>query len=321
MDPVRIALVGTGEIADARLAPALQRARGACLWSVHSRSRARAEDFAARHGARSPSPAHDTLEGLLADPLLDAVLIATPDALHAGQCVAAARAGKHVLCEKPLATTVEDAQAAVDACDRAGVTLGVAYHLRHHAGHKAWVKRLRDGAIGPLRHARVQWTFRSTDASNWRARDEAGRWWALAAVGTHAIDLTRWILAPDDGDVPAVCALAGSPRYGTARDESVTVAMRYRDGTLAEVFASATLAGTRRIEVFGDEGYAHAEWTLGPRGEGSLWIQGEPLAFEPADPYVGEIEDFVQAIRAHRAPAVDGREGARNVEIMTRALP
>ena len=103
--PLRIAMIATGGIADKALAPAVTSASGAELWSVLSRDVGRARDFAKRHGAASPQPAYDDLDALLADPELDAVLIASPDGLHAEQCIAAASAGKHVLCEKPMATT------------------------------------------------------------------------------------------------------------------------------------------------------------------------------------------------------------------------
>ena len=90
--PLRVAMIATGGIAETALAPAIRQAAGAELWSVLSRDAGRARDFAERHGAASPRPAHTDIDALLADPDLDAVVIASADSLHAGQCVAAARA-------------------------------------------------------------------------------------------------------------------------------------------------------------------------------------------------------------------------------------
>lgn len=98
----KIGIIGPGGIAERKLAPALAEVDGATLWNVLSRDRARAAEFAARHGAASPRPAHDDLEAMLGDPELDGVIIATPDKLHAGQAIAAAAHGKHVLVEKPM---------------------------------------------------------------------------------------------------------------------------------------------------------------------------------------------------------------------------
>lgn len=319
--PLRVAMLGTGGIADAFLAPALRESASCELWSVLSRSRATAEAFARKHGARAPTAAFDAIDALLADPMLDAVIVATPDRVHAAQVIAAARAGKHVLCEKPLATSVEDAQAMVRACDEARVTLALAYHLRHHAGHRALIERVRAGALGRVRHMRVQWTFTAPDGDNWRAHPEVGRWWALASVGTHGLDLIRWFLTPIAGEITELRCLSSSPRWRSPHDESTMLSMRFEDGSTAELFASVLVRGARRVELFGEEGYASAESTLGPWGQGAITINDAPLEYTPINPYVGELDDFASAVRGERAPAVDGREGLRNVELLARALP
>ena len=108
---IKFAMIGTGRIAENKLLPAMAAADGAELWNVLSRNKARAAKTAEAFGAKSPSPAHDDLAMLLADPDLDAVLIATPDKLHADETIAAAKAGKHVFVEKPMATSVEEAEA------------------------------------------------------------------------------------------------------------------------------------------------------------------------------------------------------------------
>ncbi|MBL8680257.1 MAG: Gfo/Idh/MocA family oxidoreductase [Myxococcales bacterium] len=321
MGVLRCALLGTGGIANEFLAPALALTAGVRLWSVLSRSKSNAEAFASRHGALSPTPAYDDLDALLSDPSLDAVIVATPDRLHAAQCIAAARAGKHVFCEKPLATSADEARAIVAACEEARVTLGVAYHLRHHAGHRALVGEVRKGAIGRVRHARVQWTFAAPDATNWRASADVGRWWALASVGTHGLDLLRWVMVEAAGEVVEMKSLSSSPKFGVARDESTILTMKFADGSTAELFASVLFRAPRRVELFGDGGYAEATGTLGPWGKGEIRINDTLLEYTPTNPYVGELEDFAAAVRERRSPAVDGREALRNVELLERALP
>ena len=169
---MNIAMLGTGGIADGQLAPALELVDGARLWSVLSRDAQRGREFAVRHGAAAASAVHTDLDSLLADADLDAVLIASPDKVHAPQCIAAARAGKHVLMEKPMATDVAEAEAMVEACDEAGVTLAIAYHMRWHAGHRQLAAAVHTGRLGTLRHMRVQWTFLAGSDANWRASPE-----------------------------------------------------------------------------------------------------------------------------------------------------
>ena len=148
---MNIALVGPGRIAEHSLIPGLAKVPEARLWSVMSRDLRRARDFARRHGAAGGETAHDRLDTLLADPELDAVIIATPDKLHAEQTLAAAEAGKHVLVEKPMATDVESARAMVRACRDAGVVLAVAYHMRWHRGHRLLHARVGAGEVGAIR--------------------------------------------------------------------------------------------------------------------------------------------------------------------------
>jgi 1,5-anhydro-D-fructose reductase (1,5-anhydro-D-mannitol-forming) len=314
--PLRLGIIGPGGIADHYLAPALKRAPGAVLWSVLSRDRGRAQAFAAKHGAKAKAPAHDEPGAFLADPELDAVLIASPDKLHAAQAIAAANAKKHVLVEKPMATSAADARAMVDACRNAGVKLGVAYHLRHHAGHQALAAAVHEGALGEVRHARVQWTYKANDASNWRAKEDVGRWWALAGVGTHCVDMVRWLLGPRAGEVVDVRAVTSRNVFKGPHEETAVAALRFASGATADIVVSVLFDGTSSVEVWGDKAAAAAEGTLGPHGRGVVKIRGNEIKFAVVDPYAGELADFADAVARDRPPEVHGREGLRNVEIL-----
>lgn len=317
-DLLNLALLGTGRIANDKLAPAMAAAEGVRLWSVLSRSGPRAADFAARHEAAAPEPAHDDLDRLLADPELDGVVVATPDGLHAEQAVAAARAGKHVFTEKPMATSSEDARAMIRTCREAGVTLGVAYHLRWHAGHRRIVMRVREGALGELRHVRALWSWPADDDSNWRAHPEVGRWWSLAGVGTHCLDLIRWLSVPESGEVADLEALATRSVWEGPHDETAVVSLRFERGCTAELCSSVLFPAPSRLEVYGSDGWITATGSLGPHGRGRIETPDGTLDFEPVNPYRGEMEDFARAVRTERAPEVDGTEGLRNVELLER---
>jgi predicted dehydrogenase len=122
-------IVSTTGIGDESIAPAITALEDAELVGVTSRDLGRAQEFAARHGARL---ATTSLDELLADPAVEIVYVATPNAQHPDAVKAAAAAGNHVLCEKPLATSVEEAEEAVDACRAAGVKLGINFQTRHY---------------------------------------------------------------------------------------------------------------------------------------------------------------------------------------------
>ena len=320
IQPLRIAMIATGGIAENALAPAVNAAAGAELWSVLSRDAGRARDFAERHGAASPQPAYDDLDALLADPALDAVVIASVDGMHAEQCIAAAGAGKHVLCEKPMATRAADAERMTTACRDAGVRLGIAYHMRWHRGHRDLAEAAHAGRFGTLRHMRVQWSMRAADDSNWRARAQVARWWGLSAVGTHCLDQVRWYMRPSCGEIVRVVPLIARNVFRGPHDETALLALEFESGATAEICTSVLFEAPRRMEVYGSDGYALFDDTLGRYGAGRIVTHEGEHAFVSADPFTGEIEDFVAAVREGRDPEVNGEEGTRNVALLEQAI-
>ena len=316
---LKIAMIATGRIAETQLAPAINQADGAELWSVYSRDLGRAEDFAQRHGARAGTAGFDNLEALLADPELDAVMIASPDGLHAEQTIAAARAGKHVLTEKPMTTSSEAAASMIEACEKAGVKLGIAYHLRWHAGHRELHRMFSDGKFGELRHIRVQWPMVS-GPDNWRAKSDVARWWCLSGVGTHCLDQIRWFMRPQHGEISTLKSVIAKSVHRGPHEETAILAMQFESGATAEMCNSVLFPGPRRLELYGANGYALCENTLGADGDGTITTQDGDFAFDVVNPFRGEVEDFAKAVDEDRDPEVNGPEGARNVELLLEAV-
>jgi 1,5-anhydro-D-fructose reductase (1,5-anhydro-D-mannitol-forming) len=313
---LNIAIIGTGNIADDQLAPGLKKVTGAQLWSVLSRDTKRAILFAERHNAAASQPAYTDLKALVADPELDAVIIATPDKLHAQQTITAAKAGKHVLTEKPMATDIESATAMVTACREAEVKLGVAYHLRWHAAHRRIFEGLQSNEFGTLRHMRVQYTWLASDANNWRAYTKVGKWWSLAGTGTHCLDLIRWLMVPSCGEIESFQSIVSQKVYSGPHDETAIVTMRFESGATAEFCSSVLIEAPSRLEIYGSSGYAVCEGTLGRHGKGTFSTHKGARQYTPVNPYAAEIQDFADAIRQQRSPEVSGDEGLRNVKLL-----
>jgi len=316
--PIRVGVIGPGSIAGERLVPALSRLPGAQFWSVLSRSEERAQAFAAAHKAGSPRPAQTDLAAFLADPLLDAVIVASPDRLHASQALAAARAGKHIFVEKPMATSSQDAQAVVAACREAGIRLAVGYHLRFHAGHRLVQAALQEGTIGQLHHMQVCWTMKAPPG-DWRASAETGRWWSLGALGTHALDLVRWMMMPACGQIVQAQSVLSNGVYGGPHDETALVSLRFASGATAQVVTSVVFRAPRLVEIFGSQGSVSCLDTLGPRGAGQIMVAGQPLSFTVQDPYEAELANFLSSIANQAHLEVDGLEGMENIVLLERA--
>jgi predicted dehydrogenase len=184
-----IALLGTGNIAQHAFIPAVQAVSGARLVAVLSRDKARGAIFALQYGIPEP---YDNLDALLRSPRVDAVIVASPDSMHESQVLAAAQAGKHVLCEKPMTTTYAGCQRMAEVIRASGITFAMGYNNRFSNSLQRIKAMVDEGQIGQVRYARAFLTAAAQDPQGWRAQSEQSRYWALSAVGTPVIDLWRW---------------------------------------------------------------------------------------------------------------------------------
>lgn len=312
--PVGIALLGTGDIAVRQFVPAIRDTDGAHLVAVLSRDLERAKVVAARAGAPE---AYDDLGDLLASPNVHAVVVATPDALHEPQVIEAARAGVHVLCEKPLTTTVDGCCRMMHAVSEAGITFALGYTFRYLQALRGVREIVRSGTLGRIRLLRGIWSWQSTPVEDaWCTDPELARYWALGRIGTHLIDVCRWYLGEEPVDVRGALL---SPRDGGATDELSTVTLTFPDGVLAVLTVSVLFPGANRLEVYGEHGSLAAQdiFRHAP-GPYTVDVGGEPVRFEWNNAFQDEVADFVRAIRTGAPPFVGIEDGLRNVAIMER---
>ena len=178
-----VAILGTGSIATRAFAPAVNAIPEASLTAVLSRDRSRGEAFAQRFNVPE---VYDNLDALLKSPRVQAIIVATPDASHEPQVIAAAQAGVHVLCEKPMTTTYAGCQHTAEAVRASGITFAMGYSMRFKTGLLRVEQLLQEGRIGQVHYARALWTTKSPNGpEGWRAKSDQARYWALSAVGTH----------------------------------------------------------------------------------------------------------------------------------------
>jgi predicted dehydrogenase len=307
-----IALLGTGNIAQHAFIPAVQAVEGAHLVAVLSRDKARGAIFAQQYGIQE---SYDSLDALLRSPRVDAVIVATPDAMHEPQVIAAARAGKHVLCEKPMATTYAGCQRMAEAIRGSGITFAMGYNNRFSDGLQRIKALLDDGHIGQVRYARAFMTAAAQDPKGWRAHSEHSRYWALSGVGTHAIDLWRWYF----GEPARVGGGLASPAYHSPNDEVSVLVLDYPGRLLAELAVSAVFRATNRLELYGADGAIIADGLLGSHQGGTVMCKGQAISYQPTNTFAAEVADFVQAIQQQREPRATLEDGLRNVYIMEAA--
>lgn len=313
---IRIGVIGTGAISNEFLVPAIRKVDNGIFWSVLSRDQNRADFFSVHHKAQAQNASFSDINNFLQDPKLDAVIIATPDGLHASQAIAAARAGKHVFVEKPMANSISDAEAVIAECDRYNVRLAVGYHSRWHQGHRKLRDEIWRNELGSIHHLRAHWSFKANERSDWHTDPALGRWWSLAGVGTHLIDWAYWLLMPTCGVITSTDAIINRARYSRDLDVSATVTLQFESGATAQLYSSILASGPTRSEILGTDGHAHCENTLGQCGNGTIQMSKGNLLFEPLNPYQCQIANFVDAIICKNNPEVSGEDGLRNVKLL-----
>jgi predicted dehydrogenase len=330
--PIGFGIVGAGMISRFH-AKALAEVRGAKLVACCYTAPGRAAALAAEVGCRG----YDSLEAMLVDKDVDAVTVGTPSGAHMDPAVAAARAGKHVIVEKPLEITLKKCDKIIDACDKAGVKLGSIFPSRFHDSSKLMKQAVDAGRFGRLTlgDAYVKWyrTQQYYDSGAWRgtwALDGGG---ALMNQAVHTVDLLAWFMGP----VAEVQAYTATLAHERIEVEDVAAAtLRFENGALGVIEATtAAFPGyLKRIELHGSGGSAVLEeediknWDFAKKERSDAAVLRQMNARKStgggaADPaaighhgHTMQFQDFVDAIRKDRTPAIDGREGRRSVEII-----
>jgi predicted dehydrogenase len=310
-------LIGSTGWADSTFGPAIASADNGTLHAVLSSKQESADAFCEKH---TVGKGYADLDAFLADDAIDAVWIASANHLHAPQAIAALNAGKHVLCEKPMALNVSECEAMIAAAEQAGRQLGIGYQLRHHPQHQELRNEWKSGRFGSPVFFRAQLYFAYPEPpAAWRQKKETSGGWALSDIGTHLIDLCRWFM----GDVEAAQGILSSPRWGYETDDHAIVTMRFKCGAVAIADASTGAAGPARFEMYGTEAYCICEKTY--FGHGGLVVRGQGngdpkvSGAHNVNPYRNEVEAFGRAVLQDEPFPVPGREGLENLRVMQTA--
>jgi predicted dehydrogenase len=305
---LRVALLGTGWIMDFHARAVLEHP-GAELVAAANWRQPSLRRLAERYGiARTTTD----WRALATDPAVDAVVIGTPNALHAPQAIAFLEAGKHVLVEKPMARTRAEADAMVAAAGGAGAWLMVAHCWRFHPDVRALRARVEAGELGEIVRSRGYGVHARWGPSGWFTDPELAGGGALLDMGVHAIDTTRYLLG--DPEPVRVCAAIGT-RYGDyAVDDDAVLLITWSNGTSSVVESGwwqPHLAGLEAdTELYGTGGYARV-WDLTEPPPGYEHCT-QPM-------YSGQLAEFVDAIAAGRQPRPSGEDGRVVMQVVDQA--
>jgi 1,5-anhydro-D-fructose reductase (1,5-anhydro-D-mannitol-forming) len=312
---LRWGLIGASTIASEHMIGAM-RANGGEIVAVLSSDASRGQSYAATHGI--PRSTTD-LAALVQAPDIDAVYVSTTNELHRDQVFAAAAAGKHVMCEKPLALTLADARAMVAECKRSGIVIGTNHHLRNAATHRAMRDAIAQGRIGKPLFARVfHAVYLPPHLQGWRIKTPRAGGGVILDITVHDADTLRFVLGDEPESVSAMVSRAGMGEAGL--EDGVMGVVRFSGGVLAQFHdAFTTRYATTGFEVHGEEGSLVATdcMTQQPKGEVVLRTAGSavPLSVIHENLYARSIRLFQDATAGAGAPAATGEDGVRSLAL------
>jgi len=328
---IKWGVIGSGGIARRRTIPeGISKANNAKLsavFDINSQANAEvAKEFRAKEAG--------SIDALL-DANIEAVYIATPAHLHGEQVQASAKAGKHVLCEKPLSMTVTEAEEMIEMCRQLGVKLGCAFMMRFVRQHAEALKLIQQGRLGKPAYARAQLScWYPPIEGAWRQDPATGGGGALIDMGGHCIDLLEMFF----GKVTKVSCFINNIVHHYQSEDSTVAMLFFENSALATVdtfFCIPDNSSKNVLELYGSKGSILARGTIGqsPAGEMVAFLeqegkdyeaqqlraqaQGMIIAPEPVNTYQAEIEEFSQAIIDDREPLIGGELGLRSQKILS----
>lgn len=306
-ESIRWGLVSTAHI-NQSVIPAIRASRRSQLTAVASRSLEQARAYAAQWEIPR---AFGSYEAMLSDPEIDAVYISLPNSLHSEWAVKAMQAGKHVLCEKPLATTLPDVDAIIAAQRQTGMAAAEAFMYRHHPQTLKVREIVASGALGTVQLLRGSFTFRLTNPANIRLNADlhGGSLWD---IGCYPLSYTRTALGLEPEEMFAWQVTASS-----GVDESLCGTLRFPGNIYAQILCSFNSPYSAGVEILGDAGqlYIPDPYKPGTKSEIILRRDGqtEVIPVESQELYVGEVEDLVDTILTGKAPRVSLSDSRNNV--------
>lgn len=326
---IKWAIIGAGRYASNVTAPAIAGVADAQLVAVSDVSLERATELAATHNVEK---VFDTLEPILEDPDIDIVYISTPHNLHAVHTREAAKAGKHVFCEKPMALTVPEAEQMIEDCEKNNVKLGVSFPERYHPAHIEARRYSQSGDAGNIEVVHAQFCRGGSSPISWRGwRSDpsisgAG---ALYATGLHPTDLLRFVL---NSEIEEIRALTDANPPQSPLETMIYAILTFQNGTRGVILTGALAPRSETsLILYGSKAKITLKdtiWGLQKDDMGELMVDGDSVNLKMTFPtdsplscrMMGEIEAFQSWIAGGAEPQISWRNGLQMVKVANAIL-
>ena len=314
---LRVALMGLGSYAS-RVADAMQTCSRAKLVGVISGTPSKIALWKQKYGLL---PQHcysyENFEEIVSNKEIDAVYVLTPNALHKDHTIALAKAGKHVICEKPMATTAQEGKEMVDACKAAGVQLLIGYRMHFEANTLDIVKRQRAGELGKTLFFQGLSGFIIGDPSQWRLNKKLSGGGAMMDIGIYSINGARYLLGEEPIWVTAQETKTDPIKFGEGIDETITFQMGFPSGATASCLSTYSLNYLDKFYLGGTKGFAEMQPSTG-YGPIKAWMHSGPLQHPHVTHQTIQMDEMAAIILDGKQPIlpVNGEEGLKDMKII-----
>lgn len=315
-------IVGLGRISMQHFMPAVKMSSKSRVTALVSGHRDKAERMAAEYGVPSGSIYnYENFDAIAQNPAIDAVYIALPNSMHAEYTIRAAKAGKHVLCEKPMATSVDESRAMIQACAAAKKKLMIAYRCQYEPANLRAVQLVREGRLGSIQSIESAFGFHIAP-NEWRLDKKLAGGGPLMDVGIYCLNASRYLAGEEPTAVKGYSSVVDQDGRFTQVEENLAWTMKFPSGALASCVCTYGTYMRGYFRVRGSKGILAVELAFN-YDKPHLTAQfenGETLDFAPdeQDPaqFLLEADHMADCILRDKEPKSDGNEGLRDMELM-----
>jgi predicted dehydrogenase len=312
-----IALCGLGRLSTGQLGPALLKTKHCRLTGIITGTPAKAERWKAQYNIPDKSIYnYDTMSKMADNPDIDIVYVVTPNGLHADHTIKAARAGKHILCEKPMEVSPEKCQEMIDVCSKVGRKLAIAYRCHFEPHNLECVRLAREKEFGDLRIVEACFNIPVGGPGQWRLNKALSGGGALMDVGIYALQATRYLTGEEPVLVSGMETKTDPVKFKEV-DESIVWQQKFPSGVIAYCSASYNSSPVARFTATAARGWFELNPAFFYGGNKGRRSDGKAIEFPEIDQFAAEMDDFAQCILNDKPTKVPGEEGLRDVKIMT----
>jgi glucose-fructose oxidoreductase len=315
------AVLGLGYYATQIIMPRFAECEHSRLVALVSGTPEKLKRFGDQYGVpESARYSYETFDRIADNPDVDIVYVITPNSLHRTFTERAAKTGKHVMCEKPMATTAADCEAMIAACEAAGRKLMIGYRSRFQAHNIEAIKLIRDGSIGPVRTVVADHGFTIGDPTQWRLKKALSGGGSLMDIGIYSLNATRYLTGEEPVAVNAMESTDRSnPRFKEVED-IINFQLLFPSGATANC-VSAYSANCNRYRVTGPKGWIEIDPATSYQGQAMrAQLNGQTGPREPApaakSQFAGQLDHFSECILGGREPIVSGQEGLKDLRLI-----